>query len=237
MENTPLILTQTGFIVLTIVMYALAFKELRKAIFLTSWDEKKKSTVFNRAVIVTIGWTLVISVLGLIGFFQDFSTFPPRFMILLVFPLITLLFSTFSGKTTEILKQIPMLNIVRLQVFRLFVEILLWMLFIQNVLPVQMTFEGRNIDVVVGVTAPFAAYFFSKNRTVMILWNVISLGILMNIIIVAILSLPTPFRVFMNEPTNTILTHFPFIWLPGLLVPMAYGLHFMAMRKLYQERK
>ena len=40
------------------------------------------------------------------------------------------------------------------------------------------------------------------------------------------------FRYFINEPANTIVTEFPIIWLPGFLVPLAYGLHFLSLRQL-----
>jgi hypothetical protein len=36
----------------------------------------------------------------------------------------------------------------------------------------------------------------------------------------------------MNEPANLLVTKFPFIMLPGMLVPLAYGLHFLSLRQL-----
>ena len=127
---------------------------------------------------------------------------------------------------------IPAKSLVSLQIFRVFVEILLWMSFLQNLLPVQMTFEGRNFDVLSGLTAPFAAYFLANNRIGLVVWNILSLALLANILAVAVLSMPTPFRYFINEPSNTIVTTFPFIWLPGLLVPLAYGLSFLSIRQV-----
>ena len=59
-------------------------------------------------------------------------------------------------------------------------------------------------------------------------WNILCLMLLINIVTIALLSAPVPFRVFMNEPANTIVTTFPFIWLPALLVPLAYGLHILS---------
>jgi hypothetical protein len=225
-------LTSVGFIALTIIMYVLVFLELRKGIGHTSWEQSRKKSLLNKFLFTIAGWTLLISVLSLAGVFSDFSKFPPRFFFVLIVPLITMIIVTRAAATREILFHIPAKNIVRLQVFRVFVEILLWMLFLQNLLPVQMSFEGRNFDVIAGLTAPFAAYFLANNRTALVIWNLFSLGLLINIVSVAILSMPTPFRVFMNEPAGTIVTVFPFIWLPGLLVPLAYGLHFLSLRQL-----
>ncbi len=233
MESLPLIFTQAGFIILTIIMYSFVLIGLRKALDQVNWPEKKKENLFIRVRIVLIGWTALISALSLSGFFSDFSTVPPRFMIALVIPLITLLIITFQKSTREILQHVPNEHIIRLQVFRVFVEILLWFLFLQNLVPEQMTFEGRNLDVLAGLTAPIVAYFMAKNRTGLIIWNILSMGLLINIVATAVLSLPTPLRVFMNEPSSAKVATFPFVWLPGLLVPLAYGLHFLSLKKLF----
>ena len=224
--------TAFGFIALTVVMYTFVLRELKKGLDRSNWDDLRKKKIFRKVLYTIVGWTIFISALAFSGFLQQFSSFPPRLMIVLAVPLVTMIIVTFSMTTGELLLHIEPRSIVRLQVFRLFVEILLWSLYIQNVLPVQMSFEGRNFDVLAGLTAPFAAYFLTQNRTALVIWNLLSLGLLINIITIAILSLPSPFRVFMNEPANTIVSYFPFVWLPGLLVPLAYGLHFLSLRQL-----
>jgi hypothetical protein len=200
------------------------------------WTIDRQHTVFRNFLLGIVAWTLFISVVSATGFFQDFSSFPPRIMIVLGFPLAAVILITFSGTMKELLPHVSARAITRLQFFRVFVEILLWMLFIQHILPVQMTFEGRNFDVLAGITAPIIGHYFSHNKKVRLIWNLVSLGLLINIITIAILSLPTPFRVFMNEPANTIVGDFPFIWLPGLLVPLAYSLHFLSLRQLALEK-
>jgi hypothetical protein len=99
-----------------------------------------------------------------------------------------------------------------------------------------MTFEGLNFDVLTGATAPLAAYLLTVRphwrRPILLAWNVMGLVLLAAIVVISILSLPTPLRVFTNEPANTIVTRFPFIWLPGFLVPLAYTLHFFALKNL-----
>jgi hypothetical protein len=41
----------------------------------------------------------------------------------------------------------------------------------------------------------------------------------------------------MNEPANTLVAKFPFILLPGVLVPLAYGLHILSLRQIYLSGK
>jgi hypothetical protein len=229
-------LTQIGFIVLTIITYGVFFAELKKGIGRTPWDNARKKRVFNRVVFSIATWTIFISALSIAGVLSNFSSFPPRLFIVLVVPLVTLIAVTMAPATKEILTHIPATNIMRLQVFRVFVEILLWMMVMQDILPVQMSFEGRNFDVLSGLTAPLAAYYLANNKTALVIWNFLTLALLINILAIAILSMPTPFRVFMNEPANTAVTLFPYVWLPGLLVPMAYGLSFLSLRQVTVER-
>ena len=64
-----------------------------------------------------------------------------------------------------------------------------------------------------------------------LLYNIAGLVLLVNIVAVSALSLPTPLRAFHNEPDSSLITTFPFIYLPGLLVPLAYTLHILSLRQ------
>ncbi len=232
MNSTLYAASGFGFIALTVIMYWVVIRELKKGISLTAWDEARKQRISNKFIFAILGWTAFILGVSATGFFENFSAFPPRIMIVLGIPLVTIILVVFSKPVKELLTHIPARSLIRLQVFRVFVELLLWATFIANVLPIQMTFEGRNFDILAGLFAAPVAYYFANNRTVLYLYNFISLGLLLNIIIIAILSLPTPFRVFMNEPANVLVARFPFVLLPGMLVPLAYGLHFLSLRQL-----
>ena len=56
-------------------------------------------------------------------------------------------------------------------------------------------------------------------------WNVAGILILANVVLHAQLAAPGPYRVFMTEPSTAFLGTFPYIWLPGFLVPLAFWLH------------
>lgn len=236
--NAPLYtLTGAGFVALSGIMYYLVYRELKLSSALTPWDEAHRKSVTNRYLFGIVGWTIFILAVSSTGFFEDFAAFPPRIMLVLGVPLVAIIFVTFSRSIKELLPLIPARNLIRLQVFRVFVELLLWAAFVQNLLPVQMTVEGRNLDILSGLFAPVVAYFLVNDRTALYIFNFISLGLLINIVTIAILSLPTPFRVFMNEPANVLVARFPFILLPGMLVPLAYGLSFLSLRQLGLKSK
>jgi hypothetical protein len=241
MDTTLYFITQIGFVAITVIFFGLVLKVIKNALAQSAIAADRQNKIFKNVIIGLTLWMVMLSILSIIGFFSDFSGFPPRFIIILLVPMITLVWSLLISKITkQLLILIPPQTIINLQVFRVFVEILLWMLFIQNLLPIQMTFEGRNFDIIAGITAPLVAYLaYSKNllsKNMVIAWNFICLGLLLNIVLTAILSMPTPFRYFMNEPSNTVVAEFPIIFLPGFLVPLAYGLHFLSIRQLLNQK-
>ncbi len=55
----------------------------------------------SRCLVILIGWAILQSIVGLLGFYQDTETIPPRLMLFAVFPtliLIAAMFLTRSGK-------------------------------------------------------------------------------------------------------------------------------------------
>lgn len=119
--------------------------------------------------------------------------------------------------------------------------LLLWFALLAGKLPVQMSFEGGNIDVLTGILALPAAYILAARKSYSfgagIAFNITGLLLLLNILIIAALSMPTPIRYFMNEPSNEIVSQFPYILLPGILVPIAYGLNILSLRQIYLIKK
>jgi hypothetical protein len=235
MENPLYLLSAAGFIGLSFVCLLLIFYGLRQALRSTGFSHGRQNRIFYGSLGAISLWILTVSILAGQGFFADFTAMPPR-MVVIVLPFAVLLGLTFTRTLTTILRHVPLAWIHYLQGFRVPVEVLLWMLFIQHLLPVQMTFEGRNFDILAGLTGPVIGYFCFARRSwpqwVAVWWNFASLGLLFNIVAVSILSTPVPFRVFMNEPANTIVVYFPFILLPMVLVPVAYAMHFFALRML-----
>ena len=71
----------------------------------------------------------------------------------------------------------------------------------------------------------------------LIAWNLAGLALLVNIVSVAILSMPTPFRAFTNEPANTFVTQAPYVWLPVFLVQAAWLGHLLTLKWASTARK
>ncbi len=221
---------------LSVLVYAFLFRGFRSVLFRSNWEEARQRKVYNRTLIVVICWAALLSVLALTGFFNDFTHLPPRLPFVLLLPLPFVLIIAFSPVGTELLRHTPPHWLVYLQSFRILVECLLWISFLRGLVPVQMSFEGRNFDVLSGLLAiPVGYYCLVKKswpRSLVVVYNIIGLGLLVNIMVIAVLSLPTPFRYFHNGPANTVVTTFPFIFLPGMLVPLAYAMHIFSLRQV-----
>jgi hypothetical protein len=228
-----------GFLwpLLTLICTITILYGLSKALNKTSWSKSKKLSLFFGITFIMIAWAAMLTMLSYTGFFNDFSKLPPRPALALFVPLPFVLWFAFSKTGTQLLQQVPAHWLVLMQSFRIFVEVLIWFAFLAGKLPIQMSFEGRNYDVLTGILALPAGYLLLKRKNyshaIVIAFNTAGILLLLNILIIAVLSMPTPFRYFMNEPSNTLITQFPFILLPGVLVPLAYSLHILSLRQLY----
>ncbi|AYB34556.1 hypothetical protein [Chryseolinea soli] len=238
--KTSYLFTSLGFAAVTLATWYFFFKIFRKSLHATPFPEERRKRLFRNTLLAVVGWMMVVSGLSLSGVLSDFSALPPRFTIVLLVPLITVILVVRTETVKVILQHTDPAAIVVLQSFRIAVEVLLWLLFVQNLAPVQMTFEGRNLDVLSGLTALPVAWLASRKQLSsfwLAAWNLACLGLLINIVATALLSMPTPLRVFMNEPSSVIVTRFPVVWLPALLVPMAYGLQFLSLRQVLAGKK
>lgn len=234
---------QIGFSVLTVLFYYLLYREFRSVLPKTTLTPEHQKKFIRNLLITFFCWLVFSYGWSRFGIMNNFNFFPFNVAPVILVPLIVVLLFSFSKAVKEILLQLPHENIIKLQVFRFYVEVMLWALFASALLPVQMTFEGRNFDVITGVTAVLLTTRFSGfvlieklPKVVLVIWNIAGLVLLVNIVVIAILSMPSPLRYFMNEPANTIVTEFPISLLPAFLVPLAYLLHILSLRKVFMKK-
>ena len=191
-----------------------------------------------REVGVLILWFAVTGVLAARGTLSSFTPPPPMLGILIV-TLISTVGLVLSPLGRRLATGSSLAWLIGFQAFRIPVEIVLFRLHQEGVVPVQLTFEGLNFDILSGLTALPVAWLAARNRLPtwgLVVWNVFGLVLLLNILTVALLSLPLPTRIFMNEPANTIVTTFPFVWSATFLVPAALAGHLLVFRRLWIAR-
>lgn len=189
---------------------------------------------------IALGWLAIQTLVSLSGFYLNTGTLPPRFLGLILPPvvLIALLFITPSGR--RFIDSLDLSALTQLHSIRFFVELVLFGLFSYHYVPELMTFEGRNLDILSGLSAPLVHYFVfvkkSWNTRLLIFWNVVCLGLLANIVFHAVLSVDTPFQQFAFDQPNRAVLYFPFTFLPAFLVPLVLFSHLAALRQLLHGR-
>ena len=187
------------------------------------------------AVALLAVWLGAPAVVAATGALSDFSGRPPAIGVLLAGLLVCTTVLAFSCVGSRLVQSVPIAGLVGFQVFRVPVEIVLHRLHVEGIVPVQMTYAGYNFDIVSGTLAAIVGVwaFVSRPPTWVILaFNSVGSLLLVNIVSIAVLSMPTPLRAFQNEPPNTFVAHLPFVWLPSLLVQAAWFGHLLVFRRL-----
>jgi hypothetical protein len=186
-------------------------------------------------------WLIIQTVVGLSGFYTITDTMPPRFLLLAFPPLLFIIGLFVTSKGRKYLDSLEPKSLTILHIIRIPVELVLLWLFINKAVPKLMTFEGRNFDIVAGLTAPVIYYFGSIkqqiSRKIMLLWNIICLGLLFNIVVIAVLSAPFPFQQLAFDQPNIAVLYFPFVWLPCCVVPLVLLSHLATIRQLVNTKK
>lgn len=219
MENIKLS-THLLFIVLTILTVIIFF-------FATN---KSKTSI----LIITL-WLVLQAIMGVAGFYVNSQTTPPRliFMLLPTIILMVFLFNLKKGKA--FIDSLNLKYLTLLHSVRILVEIVLMQLFIANAVPQVMTFEGRNYDILSGISALVIFYFgyikHKLNRKIILAWNIICLLLVINVMVYGILSAPSILQQLNFDQPNIAVSHFPFVWLASFIVPVVVFSHLVAIRR------
>lgn len=188
------------------------------------------------ALALWLGLTAAIAQSGALSVFESL---PPRLMMLPMSALVVLVVVTRGATFRRLLAATPPAWPVALMSFRVVVELMIWQLYKSGAMPRQMTFEGRNFDVLVGLSAPVIAHGLANGRLgrrAAILWNVAGLALLLNVVVIAVTSVPGPTRLDWGGEPLTIVATAPFVWLPAFLVPVAVFGHVSSLRQVLARR-
>ncbi len=231
-ENLPWYISIT-FILTTFITVGFFLFAIKQTVFETT---SAKILSFLLAF-----WLIFQAILSIGGFYLVTDAVPPRLLLTGVFPafLTIILYLSFARKT--FVEKLPLKTLTLLHIIRIPVEIVLFWLFQEKLVPELMTFEGRNFDILSGLTAPIVYWLAFRNgkinRKLLIVWNLLALGLLINIVTNAILSFPFPFQQFAFEQPNRAVLYFPYIWLPTVIVPIVLFGHLISLWQLLTKRE
>jgi hypothetical protein len=178
--------------------------------------------------------------LAMSGFYQQFEFVPPRVATFAILPANVLILLYFVFFRASFIEKLSLRSLTFLHIVRVPVELVLFWLFQNGMVPQIMTFEGRNFDILSGLSAPVIYWLaFRGGRAIgplLIGWNIIALGLLANIVITAVLSFPSPMQRFGFEQPNLGITYFPYIWLAAIIVPIILFAHLASLWNLLAKR-
>lgn len=167
-----------------------------------------------------------------------FGPLPPPITFVLA-PMVVGAFILARSKLGERLATgIPLAALVGVQAFRLPLELIMHRAYAEGVMPVQMSYAGYNFDILTGASAVVVSALLMATRMPLWgvkLWNWVGSILLLNVVVIALLSTPTPIRVFQAEPANVWITQAPFVWLPAVMVFCAFLGHMLVYRRLRFE--
>ncbi|NLR91391.1 hypothetical protein [Flammeovirga agarivorans] len=194
----------------------------------------------KKLTLLIIVWSTMQSILAYIGFYQITDSIPPRFGLVLIPTTFLIIYGLLSKQQKWIFEKRETKISTFLHSIRLPVEIVLFGLYTHKMIPGLMTFEGRNYDIFMGITAPLIGLLFMKkiiSKKALIAWNVIGLILVLFILFNGILSAELPFQQFGFEQPNRGINYFPFVLLPATIVPIVIWTHISDIIKLRKEIK
>jgi hypothetical protein len=201
---------------------------------------RRRATLLTAVgMIAYLGVTGALAASGVLG---HWDSLPPSFMPVFVLALLVTVLAVRSSFGRSLADGLPLALLVGFQGFRIPVEIMLHRAAEQGVIGWQMSWSGLNFDVVSGITgAGLGLWLWQRGEDQppprALLWgfNLVGLGLLTTIVTIAVLSMPTPFRMF-DGPPNVFVASVPFVWLPTVMVMAALLGHLLLFRRLTQSR-
>jgi hypothetical protein len=181
-------------------------------------------------------WIIFQGVLAVGGFYQNISGIPPRLPLFGPFPALLLIISYFLLFRKSFIERLPLRLLTLVHIVRMPVELVLYWLFLGGMVPHVMTFAGRNYDIASGIMALVVYFIAFREKTtskwLLVGFNILGLLLLVNVVSIAILSLPTQFQQLGFDQPNRAVLYFPYIWLPTIIVPIVFFAHLASLWKL-----
>ncbi len=141
-------------------------------------------------------WLVYTGSLASFGVLTNTTMRPPGIAFLGV-PVILflLLFIVRTSARPQLALAFPLWILLGTQCFRIIVELFLHQLWLENLVPRMLTFNGANLDIYIGATAPLIAWWSTRGRwgaNIALAWNILGLLVLANVVVRAVLTTPRP---------------------------------------------
>jgi hypothetical protein len=222
MQEQASTLVVSGFVLLPCLMVALAL-----------WSVRHAGMRLIVSAVVACAWLALWGGLAAAGVLARFELRPPPLGMMLLCSLAAGLVLGFSKFGARIAQAVPLWVLVLAQGFRLPLELLMHQAAREHVMPNALSFSGYNFDIVTGALAFVVGYSLRRGASPLWgwLWSCYGSLCLLVIGVIAVLSAPQV-HAFGPREVNSWVAHWPFVWLPSVLVVFALAGHVIVFRKL-----
>ena len=181
-------------------------------------------------------WLAYVGALSWAGVVRDPALRPPGIVCVVgpggLFIAFAVMRSRLAG---AVARALPLGVVIVFQTYRVGVELVLDQLWREGLVPRVLTFEGANVDIWIGASAPLVAWIATRGRAgerVALVWNVLGLLALANVVVRSALTAPGALHLLNAEVPNLAIGTFPYTFIAGFLAPLAVTLHILALRAL-----
>ena len=223
-----------AFVVIPILLIALLLMCVSTASRAVGEPDSVRRRAMATTAISAALWMGVTWAAAATGILRRWDATPPPFGLLVVGIVLVAVALSRGHYGWRFAAGLPLWMLVAIQGFRLPLEVAMHAMYERGIMPVQMSYSGRNFDILTGISAVLLAWALASGRggrRLVLLWNVAGLLLLLNVVIVAILSTPR-FRYFGDEHLNVWVTYPPFVWLPSVMVVAALAGHVLIFRAI-----
>lgn len=223
------------YILLFIILLSLGLA-FNKALVNAGADKERKGRFLGGYAGLMLILIVCTGSLARMGVYQT-TTLPPRLVLLGVLPAFIIIGYFFIAQRFKIIiANFPLQFAIYFQSFRIAVELLIFGAVLQGLGPELVSFNGRNMDILAGLTAPLVSWAYNRGvigKNLLLVWNILCLLLLANIVFIFISLLVNPH--FWNYATTPISMQFltiPYIYLAIVYMPVAVFLHIMCITKI-----
>lgn len=197
-------------------------------------------TIAKNFAIISVIWLVFQMWLAINEvYLKGVNVLPPKIVLYGIIPtfiIIALILILPSGRA--FFNQVSAMKLVQFHIIRIPIELTLFWLYGHKIVPKIMTFSGLNFDIIAGIAALVITIYYNYigriKRWVLVVFNVVSLLLLINILTIAALSIQSPIQKFGITDPNVAVLGFPYCWLPVYLVPLVLISHIASLWKLAQ---
>jgi hypothetical protein len=171
------------------------------------------------------------------GWFTRLDLLPPPFVVMNFMILSVVLLVGLGKPGRALADSLRVETLVALQIFRLPLELLMLRAALLQIMPMEFSMLGYNLDVLTGLGALLITLYCARTRslptTVIWAWHLMGMACLAAIAVLAVLTSPNV-HAFGAAPQhiNSWVLYFPYSLLPSVLVSVAVLGHVLLTRKL-----